>query len=260
MRKIQGALLPVVLLFTSVAWGQIGTGTIDVRVEDSTAAIVAGATVTITHVQTGQVRKGQTNEEGSFRAPFLPIGGYTVSAESGGFKKRIVSGLDLRVDQNAPITVVLEPGEVREVVEVTAVTPLLEANTASIGQVIDTAKILELPLNGRNAFALGLLAGNTTPVTGQGTNLPFVGGGGRFSSNEVMLDGADNNTGVGSGGSIGRAGIAYTPSVDAVAEFKVQGHQQLLGGVREFRRCGHQRHHPLGHQPDSRQFVRIPAQ
>ena len=59
-------------------------------------------------------------------------------------------------------------------------------------------------------------------MTGQGTNLPFVGGGGRFSSNEVMLDGADNNTTVGSGANIGRAGIAYTPSVDAVAEFKVQ--------------------------------------
>jgi outer membrane receptor protein involved in Fe transport len=222
MRNARMACLTVILLLAPVAWSQIGTGTIDIRVEDSTGAVVAGATVNITHVQTGQTRQGRTNEEGSFRAPFLPIGGYTVSAESAGFKKRIISGLDLRVDQNAPITVLLEPGEVREIVEVTGVTPLLETNTASIGQVIDTAKILELPLNGRNAFALGLLAGNTTPVTGQGTNLPFVGGGGRFSSNEVMLDGADNNTGVGSGGNIGRAGIAYTPSVDAVAEFKVQ--------------------------------------
>jgi hypothetical protein len=133
MRNARMAFLIVMLLASAVAWSQIGTGTIDIRVEDSTGAVVAGATVMITHVQTGQTRKGQTNEEGSFRAPFLPIGGYTVSAESGGFKKRIVSGLDLRVDQNAPITVVLEPGEVREVVEVTGTTPLLEANTASIG-------------------------------------------------------------------------------------------------------------------------------
>jgi hypothetical protein len=169
MRNARIAILIAVLLAAPVAWSQIGTGTIGIRVEDSTGAVVAGAIVSINHVQTGQTRQGQTNEEGLFRAPFLPIGGYTVSVESAGFKKRVISGLDLRVDQNAAITVVLEPGEVREVLEVTAVTPLLETNTASIGQVIDTTKILELPLNGRNAFALGLLAGNTTPVTGQGT-------------------------------------------------------------------------------------------
>ena len=80
---------------------------------------------------------------------------------------------------------------------------------------------LDLPLNGRNAFALGLLAGNTVPVSGMGTNLPFVAGGGRFSTNDVMLDGIDNNTSVNQN-SIGRNGINYTPSVDAVAEFKVK--------------------------------------
>ena len=221
MRNIRIASLAAVLSFASVAWNQIGTGTIDVTVQDTTGAVVAGATVNITHAQTGQTRQGQTNEEGVFRAPFMPIGGYTVSAESAGFKKRVISGLDLRVDQNAAIKVTMEPGEVREVVEVTGVTPLLEASSASIGQVVDSTKILELPLNGRNAFALGLLSGNTSPVIGMGTNLPFVGGGGRFSSNEVMLDGADDNT-TANAGSIGRAGIAYTPSVDAVAEFKVQ--------------------------------------
>ncbi|MBC8164555.1 MAG: hypothetical protein H7Y20_01640, partial [Bryobacteraceae bacterium] len=76
-------------------------------------------------------------------------------------------------------------------------------------------------LNGRNAFALGLLAGNTIPVSGIGTNLPFVAGGGRYSTNDVMLDGIDNNTSV-NANSIGRNGINYTPSVDAVQEFKVK--------------------------------------
>ncbi|MDP2990020.1 MAG: hypothetical protein Q8O57_05590, partial [Kiritimatiellota bacterium] len=135
--------------------------------------------------------------------------------------KKVTSGLELRVGQNTTITVVLEPGGTQQLIQVTGVSPLLEANTSSVGQVIDNAKILQLPLNGRNVFDLGLLAGNTTPVIGMGTNLPFVGGGGRFSSNEVMLDGTDNNTTT-NAGSIGRAGISYTPSVDAVAEFKVQ--------------------------------------
>jgi hypothetical protein len=221
MHKTAVAVLIAVFMAPAVAWCQVSTGTINVAVQDSTGAVVQGAAVTITHTGTGRVRQGQTNDEGQFRATFLPIGGYTVSAEAAGFKKKIISGLDLRVDQNTTITALLEPGEVLQVVEVKGVSPLLESSTSSIGQVIDNAKILELPLNGRNVFALGLLAGNTTPVTGQGTNLPFVGGGGRFSSNEVMLDGADNNTTV-NAGSIGRAGISYTPSVDAVAEFKVQ--------------------------------------
>lgn len=222
MRNARIAFLIAVVLSLPVAWSQIGTGTMNVTVQDSTGAVIPGATVNITHVQTGQVRQGQTNGEGLFRAPFLPIGSYTVSAESAGFKKQVISGLDLVVDQNATITVALEPGEVKEVVQVTGVTPLLETNTSSIGQVVDSTKVLELPLNGRNVFSLGLLAGNTTPVTGQGTNLPFVGGGGRFSDNEVMLDGADDNTSAGMGANLGRAGIAYTPSVDAMAEFKVE--------------------------------------
>jgi len=106
-------------------------------------------------------------------------------------------------------------------VEVTGAAPLIDASTSSLGQVIGNKKILDLPLNGRNAFALGLLAGNTIPVQGMGTNLPFVTGGGRFGLNDVLLDGVDNNTSV-TTGSIGRAGIAYTPSVDAVEEFKVK--------------------------------------
>jgi hypothetical protein len=222
MRNIRLAYLITLLFVVPAAWSQIGTGTMNITVEDSTGAVVPGANVSILQVQTGQTRQGQTNEVGVFRAPFLPIGGYTVSVESAGFKKRVISGLDLLVDQNAAIMVKLEPGEVKEVMEVTGVTPLLETNTSSIGQVVDSTKVLELPLNGRNVFSLGLLAGNTTPMTGQGTNLPFVGGGGRFSSNEVMLDGADDNTSAGMGANLGRAGIAYTPSVDAMAEFKVE--------------------------------------
>src|SRR4030095_5978175 len=106
-------------------------------------------------------------------------------------------------------------------VEVKEMTSALEAETSSLGQVIENKKILELPLNGRTPFALGLLAGNTTPQCGMGTNLACIAGGGRFSANEVTLDGVDNNT-VSNAGAIGRNGIAVTPSVDAVQEFKVK--------------------------------------
>ena len=97
----------------------------------------------------------------------------------------------------------------------------MDSVTSSLGQVIENKQILDLPLNGRNPFALGLLSGNTTPMFGMGSNLPFIAGGGRFSANEVTLDGVDNNT-VSNAGSIGRNGIAVVPSVDAVQEFKVK--------------------------------------
>src|SRR4029077_9820469 len=161
------------------------------------------------------------NERGELSISYLPVGQYSISVQTPGFKKTTIDRVVLQVDQTASIHVTLQPGEVREVIEVKEVTSALEAETSSLGQVIENKKILELPLNGRNPFALGLLAGNTTPQFGMGTNLTFIAGGGRFSANEVTLDGVDNNT-VSNAGAIGRNGIAFTPSVDAVQEFKVK--------------------------------------
>jgi hypothetical protein len=210
------------LLATSaVALGQVSTGTINLDVKDSTGAVIQGAGVSLQHAGTGAVREGTTNERGEFRASFMAVGEYTITATMQGFKRQTVKGLTLRVDQDANVAITLTPGEVRETVEVTGAMPLLESSSSAIGQVIENKKIMELPLNGRNPFALGLLAGNTTPMFGMGSNLPFIGGGGRFGSNEVMLDGIDNNT-VQNAGAVGRAGVAYTPSVDAVQEFKVK--------------------------------------
>ncbi len=108
-----------------------------------------------------------------------------------------------------------------QTVEITGTAPLVDNSTSSLGQVIDNKKIVDLPLNGRNPFALGLLTGFTAPVRGVASNLPFIGGGGRWQNNDVLLDGVDNNT-MATGGGIGVSGINYIPSVDAVAEFKVK--------------------------------------
>lgn len=215
--------LPAVfmLLCASSLIAQVSSGTINVVAEDSTQAVVPGATVTVTNKNTGLTRTGQTGPRGEFQATFLPAGDYSISVQIQSFKRSTVNQFNLQVDQSATVRVTLTPGDVVETVQVTESTPLLEADTSSLGQVIDNKKILDLPLNGRNPFALGLLAGNTTPVTGMATNLPFVAGGGRFSSNEVLLDGVDNNTTV-TAGAIGRTGIALQPSVDAVQEFKVK--------------------------------------
>ncbi|MEJ7609017.1 MAG: carboxypeptidase-like regulatory domain-containing protein [Bryobacteraceae bacterium] len=214
-------LFTLFVLNSTVLSAQIASGTISVVAEDSSEAVIPNATVAVTNNNTGLRRTGPTSANGEFLAPFLPAGEYSIAVELQGFKRASVARFTLQVDQNATVRVRLTPGDVVETVQVTESTPLLEADTSSLGQVIENKKILELPLNGRNPFALGLLAGNTTPMFGMGTNLPFIAGGGRFSSNEVLLDGIDNNTVV-TAGAIGRNGIAFQPSVDAVQEFKVK--------------------------------------
>ncbi len=200
---------------------QITSGKINVAVTDSSGAPVKGATVKITNSDTGVVRTGTTNESGESLVPFLPVGPYAIAVEFPGFKTSTIPAVTIQVDQTLGLRVTLQPGEVHETVQVQAVAESLETETSSLGQVIQNKQILELPLNGRNPFALGLLSGNTTYQFGMGTNLPFIAGGGRFSSNEVTLDGVDDNE-VSNATSIGRNGIALTPSVDAVQEFKVK--------------------------------------
>jgi hypothetical protein len=213
--------LTAALLLSSCAYAQVSTGTITGSIADPSGAVLAGAGVTLRHLSTGELREIAANERGEFNVPFLRIGDYSVTVSTKGFKTQIISPITVRVDQSVNLPITMEIGAITESVAVTAATPLVDATTSSLGQVIENKKIVDLPLNGRNAFALGLLAGNTIPMSGMGTNLPFVAGGGRFSTNDVMLDGIDNNTSV-NNNSIGRNGINYTPSVDAVAEFKVK--------------------------------------
>jgi hypothetical protein len=90
------------------------------------------------------------------------------------------------VDQTAVIRIELAPGTITETVEVSTTTPLLESQESSLGQVIENKRILELPLNGRNPFQLGLLAGGVTPFRGLSTNLPFTAGGGLHAGNDIL--------------------------------------------------------------------------
>src|SRR5712691_11653922 len=214
-------ILLTLILFAGAALSQTSSGTIVGVVTDPSGAAVAATKITLRHLTTGETREAAANERGEFNVPILRIGDYALTAGAQGFKTQTVSPITVRVDQTVNLPIQLEIGAVTDSVEVTVSTPLVDSATSSLGQVIENKKIVDLPLNGRNAFALGLLAGNTLPLSGMGSNLPFVAGGGRYSTNDVMLDGIDNNTSVNSN-SIGRNGINYTPSVDAVAEFKVK--------------------------------------
>src|SRR5580704_9043040 len=147
------ALCAVLCLAASLN-GQVATGTIVGVVEDATGALVPNAQVSIVHVATKESRQTRSNERGEFSLSYVRIGEYTVSAEAGGFKKETLTGIELKVDQTVNLRMRLEVGGVSESVEVTSAAPLIESATSSLGQVIENRQILDLPLNGRNAFAL----------------------------------------------------------------------------------------------------------
>ena len=124
MRNLCGFFL-LIHLGAGILAAQVSTGTMNIEVQDPTGAVIPGASLTLTRTATGDIRQGTTNDRGAFRASFLPIGDYTAAAEARGFKRKTITGLQLRVDQDLNLTVTLDPGDVIETVEVTAATPLL---------------------------------------------------------------------------------------------------------------------------------------
>jgi hypothetical protein len=214
-------IVMIVALGASICCAQVATGNIRGSVSDSTGGVLPNCSVTITHIDTGLVRKVSTNERGDFNAPSLPVGEYKIVIGLAGFQSKALTGLILQVDQTAIIPTVLEPGAVTQTLEVTAAAPVLDSQTSSLGQVIENKRIVDLPLNGRNPFQLGVLSGGAVAFQGLTTNLPILAGGGRHNANDILLDGVDDNL-RNFNGKVGRAGLTYIPSVDAVEEFKVK--------------------------------------
>ncbi len=175
MKRVYTAALIGLLgwIITSVdLWGQ-ATAQISGTVRDQSGAVLPGVGVTATQTDTGISRMTVTNETGSYVLPDLPLGPYKLEATLPGFRTFVQSGIVLQVNNNAVINVVLGVGQVTEQVEVQANAPLVETRSASVGQVMETARIVELPLNGRNAQELLLLGGGgRTSCPSRWNNLP----------------------------------------------------------------------------------------
>lgn len=197
-------------------------------VTDPQSAIIPGASVEVKNLATNAVVNTVTNNSGNYTVPFLPTGNYTITVTQAGFKSSIRERVELRVGDRLQIDFKLEVGGVTEQVMVTAETPLLETASASKGQVIDSAKVQDLPLLGRNPFMLAALASGVqyTPTQSSRSNRPFDNGGmdsfsingGRQTTNEFLLDGVpDTNVESGS-----PSNLSFVPAPDATEEFKVQ--------------------------------------
>jgi hypothetical protein len=155
----------LVVLIPARTYSQAITAKVVGTVTDSTEAVVAGANVTITSLQTNQTRTTTTNEVGHYEFPFLPIGTYRLGVEAAGFQKSEVTNFALNVDQVLRLNIVLRVGEVTETISVEAGALNLQTEDATVGTVIDSQKVVELPLNGRSFVQLALLTPGVNPGT-----------------------------------------------------------------------------------------------
>ncbi len=206
------------------------TGTIQGVVTDTTGAVIPGAEVKAVNRDTGVEYRATANAVGFYMIPSLPPGPYTVSCTSEGMAPSGRPGVRLEVAQTMRLDFRLSVGAVAEVVEVSAAAQLLQSERTEVGQVIDSKRILEMPLNGRNYLELARFAVGVLPSRelGKGTRHDGESGGEggilavgmHAAQTNVLLDGADNSS-RNSGGALGFQNQATKPSVDAVAEFKV---------------------------------------
>src|SRR5438552_1135571 len=151
------------ILMCSSAWAQ-ATAQISGTAKDQSGAVLPGVEIHATQTETGITRDTISNETGSYVLPNLPIGPYRLEASLPGFRTYAQTGIVLQVNSNPAINVILEVGQVAETVEVQANAALVETRSAGVGQVVENARILELPLNGRAVVELISLAGAATPA------------------------------------------------------------------------------------------------
>src|SRR5438094_7854271 len=201
-------------------------GEVTGRVTDPSGAVIPGASVALTNVNTNAVRNVLTTEAGAYTFTSIPPGSYRLRTELPGFKAAVSEPFEVQVQQVVRLDMVLQLGQISETVEVAATADLLQAETATVGAVVENKIITELPLNGRQYLNLVAMAPNTntlSPYAGQANNRQggdraqqaISTGGQRIMFDYYTLDGVNNtdpnfNT------------YIVLPSIDAIQEFKVQ--------------------------------------
>jgi len=213
------------LLCAVGAFAQVDTGTITGSVRDSQGAGIPSATVTFIDVSTNTSSKTQTDASGDFASLPLRPGTYNVVIEASGFKKQTRERVAVKVQDRLRLDFDMAVGSVNENVVVTAETPAVQTDSSSLGEVVTSEQITQLPLNGRDYIQLATLTtgvvrtssgtnGNTGGSSTGGLN-SFVANGTRGTLNNFLLDGIDNN-------SNDNGGVVLRTNVDAIQEFKIQ--------------------------------------
>ncbi len=213
----------MVLLFGETAQGQLTTGAILGTVKDQTDAVLPGATVTVTNVETGIKRSAVSGNRGEYRIPALAVGTYQVQVSIAGFQTSVRNGIALSIGREAVVDFNLKLGNVAEQVTVTGEAPAIETTTATVSGLVDPKQMRDIPLNARSFLELVPLqagavfaeSGESSATKGFGRKLSIVGT--RYASNLFLLDGADINDAAGVAGSAAKT----MAGVETVREFRV---------------------------------------
>jgi hypothetical protein len=223
-----GCILAIFTLVLSPefrAHAQVATADVLGTVTDSSGAAVSGATVTLKNQGTGVATAATSNGAGDYVFNLLIPGHYVVSVEASGFKKFVVSDINLAAGDRLRADAKLQPGSVQETVEVTAAPSLLETDSSSVSSVVTEQSVQDLPLNGRNFVNLvqlqpGVNEGQPDAISSgqrpddRRVTSTVVANGQPDEYNSEMIDGMDNNERE-------QGFIGVRPSIDAIAEVKV---------------------------------------
>lgn len=211
------------LLGGAVLFGQaVNTAQISGVVEDPTGGVIASAKVRATQLDTGLVKTAETGAAGTYVLPNLPVGPYRLEVSAQGFRNYVQTGIVLQVGDNVKINVSLQIGQVTQSVEVSANATMVATESPAISQVIDQQRIVDLPLNGRDATQLILLSGASTTAPGgdlrgsknfySSTTIAVAGGQGNGTN--YLLDGGSNVD------TFSNVNLPF-PFPDAIQEFSV---------------------------------------
>ncbi len=233
-RTIATALLSSLWLMagTGALRAQQTSATLVGSITDSNGAVVQNANVKVVNLANGATREATTDNSGGYSFAFLPAGDYEVTINAQGYKTKKIDRLTLQVSQTLRQDFTMEVGAVTETVSITAIGVQLQTENSTVGTVIDSTKIVELPLNGRNFVQLAQLIpgvqsgtpGSITVRRGRGSigqtdsgfgSTAMSANGSRDTANRFFIDGIeamdhDAET------------YFFSPSVDSLAEFKVE--------------------------------------
>lgn len=224
MTKLNRILLSAFLLETALCAQSI-TGDLVVNVTDQSSAVVSGAKLRLIQIETNFKSEGDSDSLGNFLFSSLTPGAYRMEVSAPGFQTSSVTGIVISIGQRAHVDTKLTVGAVSESVSISvAAEALLNAESASLGQVISSKAIVELPLNGRNFIQLAQISAGAAPIgigvspatswTGRSDSTLSLAGG-RETNNSFLVNGIETRN-----SRFGNAGIR--PSADAIEEFRVQ--------------------------------------
>jgi len=218
------SVLLVVLCAALPSFAQVDTGSISGVVSDASGGAISAASVTLSNEGTGAELTTATGADGGYKFTPVRIGSYKLTATFQGFQTIVQRGVVVNVGENVVANFTLRPGAVTDTVTVESTVPVLQSQDASVGQVVDSKSVNDLPLNGRNfTFLAQLAAGVNTPqadTRGNAATGAFAANGSRPAQNNYLLDGIDNNSDTVD--FLNGTNFVVLPPVDAVQEFKVQ--------------------------------------